>query len=60
MTTVSWSHDGKLVTASDDYSVRQWQGDGDRAAYLRGVGEFGGERHMAGWADVGDDWDEEE
>lgn len=60
VTTVSWSHDGKLVTASDDYSVRQWQGDGDRAAYLRGVGEFGGERHMAGWADVGDDWDEEE
>ncbi|RFU76776.1 wd domain [Trichoderma arundinaceum] len=57
VTTLSWSHDGKLVTASDDYIVRQWQQDESKARYLRQVGEFGGERHMAGWADVGDDWD---
>ncbi|PTB69601.1 WD40 repeat-like protein [Trichoderma citrinoviride] len=57
VTTLSWSHDGKLVTASDDYIVRQWQQDEARARYLRQVGEFGGERHLAGWADVGDDWD---
>ncbi|PON24103.1 hypothetical protein TGAM01_v207114 [Trichoderma gamsii] len=57
VTTMSWSHDGKLVTASDDYIVRQWQQNESQARYLRQVGEFGGERHMAGWADVGDDWD---
>lgn len=59
VTTMSWSHDGKLVTASDDYIVRQWQQDdgGAAARHLRTVGEFGGERHMAGWADVGADWD---
>ncbi|KAL7801721.1 WD40-repeat-containing domain protein [Trichoderma afarasin] len=57
VTTLSWAHDGKLVTASDDYIVRQWQQDEAQARYLRQVGEFGGERHMAGWADVGDDWD---
>lgn len=58
VTTLSWSHDGKLVTASDDYVVRQWQQGDEEAKHLRTVGEFGGERHMAGWADVGQDWDE--
>lgn len=57
VTTLSWSHEGKLVTASDDYIVRQWQQDADAAKHLRTVGEFGGERHMAGWADVEADWD---
>lgn len=57
VTTLSWSHEGKLVTASDDYVVRQWQQGSDKARHLRTVGEFGGERHMAGWADVAADWD---
>lgn len=57
VTTMSWSHEGKLVTASDDYVVRQWQQDAAAARHLRTVGEFGGERHMAGWADVAADWD---
>lgn len=57
VTTMSWSYDGKLVTASDDYIVRQWQQDAGAARHLRTVGEFGGERHMAGWADVAADWD---
>lgn len=60
VTTLSWSHDGKLVTASDDYVVRQWQENADEARHLRTVGEFGGERHMAGWADVAADWDEDD
>ena len=61
VTTVSWSRDGVLVTASDDSIVRRWYG-GNRgqARYLRQVGEFGGERHMAGWADVASDWDEDD
>ena len=61
VTVLSWSHRGRLVTASDDCSVRQWQeGRAGQARRLRTVGEFGGERHMAGWADVGDDWDRED
>ncbi|RSL69253.1 hypothetical protein CEP51_012370 [Fusarium floridanum] len=60
VTNISWTHDGKLVSASDDYIVRQWQENGDRARHYRQVGDFGGERHMAGWADVGDDWDAED
>jgi WD40 repeat protein len=59
VTTVDWSNEGKLITSSDDYIVRHWQ-EGSEAAYLRTCGEFGGHRHMCGWADVGDDWDEEE
>ncbi|KAH7192196.1 WD40-repeat-containing domain protein [Fusarium flagelliforme] len=57
VSNVSWSHDGKLVSASDDHLVRQWQEDDGRARYFRQVGDFGGERFNAGWADVGDDWD---
>ncbi|KAK8145298.1 hypothetical protein G3M48_004656 [Beauveria asiatica] len=57
VTTMSWSFDGKLVTASDDCVVRQWQPDATAARHLRTVGEYGGERHMAGWADVAADWD---
>ncbi|KAG5926920.1 hypothetical protein E4U42_002796 [Claviceps africana] len=58
VTNVSWSRDGDLITASDDYLVRRWSTRlGDQARHLRTVGEFGGERHMAGWADVDPDWD---
>ncbi|KAL3957384.1 hypothetical protein ACCO45_007962 [Purpureocillium lilacinum] len=61
VTTVSWAAQGAgLVSASDDYIVRNWQEDSDRARHLRTVGEFGGERHLSGWADVGADWDEDE
>ncbi|WYZ38914.1 hypothetical protein EsH8_III_000828 [Colletotrichum jinshuiense] len=61
VTGLSWSNEGKLVTISDDYMVRHWQEDeGGRDAWnLRTGGEFGGMRHMAGWADVADDWDED-
>ncbi|KOS18414.1 Cell division cycle protein cdt2 [Escovopsis weberi] len=58
VTTLAWTHDGKLVTASDDYIIRQWQQDERQARHFRQIGEFGGERHMAGWADVGQDWDD--
>ncbi|KAG5966326.1 hypothetical protein E4U58_002554 [Claviceps cyperi] len=58
VTNVSWSRDGDLVTASDDYWVRRWSTSlRDQAQHLRTVGEFGGERYMAGWADVAPDWD---
>ncbi|KAF5026540.1 hypothetical protein F66182_1400 [Fusarium sp. NRRL 66182] len=60
VSNVCWSHDGKLVSASDDSIVRQWQEDQGQARYFRQVGEFGGERYMAGWADVTSDWDAED
>ncbi|TWU72140.1 hypothetical protein ED733_003196 [Metarhizium rileyi] len=60
VTTLNWSHDGKLVTASDDYFVRHWQSDGEKARHLRQVGDFGGERHLAGWADAEPAWDHDE
>jgi WD40 repeat protein len=60
VTTVDWSNEGKLITSSDDYIVRHWQESGDEARELRTCGEFGGARHMCGWADVSDDWDEED
>lgn len=59
VTTVGWTNQGGLVTASDDYIIRHWQ-EGNEARRLRQVGEFGGERHMAGWSDVSGDWDEQE
>lgn len=60
VTTVDWSNEGKLVTSSDDYIVRHWQEDREEAAELRTCGEFGGRRHMSGWADVAEDWDEDD
>jgi len=61
VTTVGWSSGGELVTSSDDHSVRRWrEGGGGMGTHLRTCGEFGGQRHLAGWADVGDDWDEED
>ncbi|RDA94210.1 hypothetical protein CP533_0602 [Ophiocordyceps camponoti-saundersi (nom. inval.)] len=60
VTTLTWSREGGLLTASDDCFVRRWRQKASRATYLRQVGEFGGERHLAGWASVGDDWDDDE
>ncbi|KAF6843796.1 WD domain protein [Colletotrichum musicola] len=66
VTGVSWSSKGKLVTISDDYTARHWQeGDDGSAANgaawdLRTGGEFGGRRHLSGWADVADDWDDDD
>lgn len=56
VTNVSWTHTGSLVTASDDQSIRHWQENQFAASHLRTVGEFGGERHMCGWADVDSSW----
>ncbi|KAM0335788.1 hypothetical protein ACHAQA_000838 [Verticillium albo-atrum] len=73
VTGLSWSNEGKLVTISDDYTVRHWQEDacvgaGDRnedvprdARDLRTCGDFGRKRWMAGWARTEEgDWDEDD
>ncbi|KAH8891358.1 WD40 repeat-like protein [Thozetella sp. PMI_491] len=54
---VSWTHDGKLITVGDDYLVRCWSEDRDKARDLRTGGEGGGRRWAAGWANVGEEWE---
>lgn len=67
VTGLSWTNEGKLVTISDDYMARHWQEGDDNSVDaangcgpawdLRTGGEFGGRRHMSGYADVSEDWD---
>lgn len=57
---LSWTCDGKLVTVGDDYAVRCWDEDRERAADLRTGGEGGGRRWASGWADVGEEWEGDE
>ena len=54
---LAWTHDGKLVTVGDDFSVRRWSEDGGVAADLRRGGEVNGRRWRCGWADVGESWE---
>lgn len=54
VSSVKWTADGQLVSISDDYSVRFWSADAEKARFLRNCGDFGGERFNAGWADVVD------
>lgn len=53
---VAWTSEGRLVTVGDDFLVRCWREDRERAADLRLGGETGGRRWGCGWADVGDGW----
>ena len=57
---LTWTHDGDLITLGDDFQVRLWREGGNHARNLRLSGEFGGERWKAGWADVGEDYDEDD
>ena len=52
VTAVSWTSEGSLVTASDDFSVRCWRENPVMARGLRMDGEAGGRRWGCGWADV--------
>jgi WD40 repeat protein len=52
VSSVKWADDGTLVSISDDYSIRFWKHDAEKARFLRTCGYFGGHRHMAGWADI--------
>ncbi|KAF1957897.1 WD40 repeat-like protein [Byssothecium circinans] len=59
VTSVSWSKSGTLISVSDDHVVRRWK-EGDMARELRKCGEAEGRRWQCGWAEVGDDYDDEE
>ncbi|KAK4153124.1 WD40-repeat-containing domain protein [Chaetomidium leptoderma] len=54
---VAWTNGGKLVTLGDDFMVRCWSEERERAADLRLGGETEGRRWGCGWADVGDEWE---
>ncbi|KAK3635595.1 hypothetical protein LTR56_014635 [Elasticomyces elasticus] len=58
VTSLSWSHDGDLVTVGDDFTARCWREDAEGARGLRRGGEGGGRRWGHGWADVGRAWDD--
>ncbi|KAK4034887.1 WD40-repeat-containing domain protein [Parachaetomium inaequale] len=53
---VAWTSEGRLVTVGDDFVVRCWSEERERAADLRLGGETEGRRWGCGWADVGDGW----
>ncbi len=57
--SVVWTPDDRLVTISDDRLVRRWRENASRAADLRTGGEAGGRRWGCGWADVGDNYDDD-
>lgn len=62
VTSVAWSNEGNLITASDDFTVRCWRENSQEARRLRNLSK---ERSAAetlgyGWAGVGvDGWDDE-
>ena len=58
---VAWTRDGELISIGDDYVGRVWrERDEGRARDLRQGGEGEGRRYMWGWAEVDEDWDEED
>ena len=59
VTSLTWTHDGDLVSIGDDSIARCWREDATRARFLRGCGEGGGRRWGHGWADIGEGWDED-
>jgi WD40 repeat protein len=60
VTSLVWSHNGDLVSVSDDFTARCWRRDANRARELRLCGEGEGARWNSGWADVEASWDEDE
>lgn len=62
VTSVAWSSEGNLITASDDFTVRCWREDAGEARQLRRlhVEKSAAEVLGCGWAGVGvEGWDEE-
>ena len=59
VTGVCWSKGGRLVSVSDDQTARLWR-EGERARELRVEGEGEGRRWRCGWAEVTEDWDDED
>ncbi|RMZ88370.1 hypothetical protein DV736_g4389, partial [Chaetothyriales sp. CBS 134916] len=59
VTAVTWTHEGNLVTISDDFKTRCWRQDKERARALRKGYEGEAERWASGWADVKNGFDDD-
>lgn len=59
VSSLSWTSNGELICADDDWNVRCWR-EGKDARDLRVGGETGGRRWGCGWADVEEDYDDED
>ena len=57
--SITWTAEGNLVTVGDDFIIRCWR-EGEDARDLRTGGEIEGRRWACGWADVGEDYDEDD
>lgn len=60
VTSLTWTHDGELVTLGDDFMARCWRENAAKARDLRLNGEVEGRRWACGWADMPNTWDEED
>jgi WD40 repeat protein len=59
VTDVTWTHDGDLITLSDDHTARLWR-EGPQAHQMRTAKDGNAMRAGWGWADVESDWDKED
>ncbi|ESZ98396.1 hypothetical protein SBOR_1274 [Sclerotinia borealis F-4128] len=59
VSSLSWTNNGELICADDDWNVRCWR-EGRDARDLRMGGETGGRRWGCGWADIRKDYDDED
>ncbi|TQS34622.1 hypothetical protein Golomagni_04987 [Golovinomyces magnicellulatus] len=57
--SLSWTHDGSLVTVGDDFLVRIWR-EGREASDLRAGGEHSGRSWGCGWSEVKEDYDKDD
>ena len=60
VTSLTWTHDGELVTIGDNFAARCWRENAAKARELRACGEGGGKRWKCGWAEINSSWDEDE
>ncbi|KAF2762568.1 WD40 repeat-like protein [Pseudovirgaria hyperparasitica] len=60
VTSVAWTHQGDLVSVSDDFTVRCWREDAATARNLRSGGEGEGRRWGSGWAEMNSTWEDDE
>ena len=56
VTGVSWTHDGELVSISDDHTARLWR-EGSKGREMRTSKDGNAMKAGWGWADVEEEWD---
>lgn len=58
--SLCWTYDGELFTVGDDFFVRCWRENRNEARDLRILGERDGRRFAHGWAEVDEEYDEDD